>query len=218
MADYIDRVVTEDGETRALTPVMVRSITDTQHLPVPSNLIYDYIYKIAHAVQQGMQPKDLSEPMNFHGEVLTTVLDALRHIADYYTAVPASGSSKNYTAGGAYADKVNAPEQGSAKNLTAAGAFNDKETSPVEGSTKNYTAGGAFADKTDTPAYSDTRCLTAGGAYNFSVDAVISGSNKCFTAGGAYEIFAHKTTAAAWLQFVFGSDYAAKEANNYFID
>lgn len=196
MADYIDRVVTEDGEMYALSPVMDDELTDISDKPVPSGLVYDFINAILAPLPETIQTKILEEAIDFHGTILTDVVTALRTIAYYYSSLPVQNGTQFFTAGGAYSDKA---------------------STPVSGSTKNFTAGGAYADKTDIPAYGDNRCITAAGAYAWKTAYPERDSLKFFTAKGAMNFFI-SGDFENFLEIIFGYDYAYKVSNGYFVE
>lgn len=118
---------------------------------------------------------------------------------------PASGSTKFFTAGGAYADKSDMPVSGSSKTFTSGGAYADKAYAPEANSTKNFTAGGAFADKADVPAEGDTRCLTSGGAYTDKMHDPAQGSKKGFQVGGIRAYTMWSPNARSWLGKLYGT-------------
>ena len=215
---YIDRV-NVDGETYALEPVMDEVIKDSSSNPVTSGAVYDYVDGIAGNVLEVMQPKLLSNVLDFFGTILTTVTAALQTIANYYTPVPTKNSSRFFTAGGAYADKAIVPQSGSTKNFTAGGAYADKSAVPEANSTKNYTAGGAYADKTDIPEFGDNKCITSQGAYAYRTDIAAASDTRIFTAGGAYTYFANCTTLVSWIEKIFApKSYDELYRSGYFVD
>lgn len=215
---YIDRV-NVDGETYALEPVMDEVIKDSSSNPVTSGAVYDYVDGIAGNVSEVMQPKLLSNVLDFFGTILTTVTAALQTIAYYYISVPTKNSSRFFTSGGAYADKATVPQSGSTKNFTAGGAYADKSAVPEADSTKNYTAGGAYANKTDTVEFGNNKCITSQGAYAYRTDTANANDARGFTAGGAYVYFINSVTTVEWLRKVFGSAfYNSLAGKDYFID
>ena len=137
-------------------------ITEGSELLAASDTVHDYIHNELEITADGLQPKELSDAVTVGTQEFDIVESAVTAIAENITDTPASGSTKNLTAGGAWLDKTDTPASGSTKNLTAGGAWLDKTDTPASGSSKNITAQGYISDTYYIPEPGNTKNIRSG--------------------------------------------------------
>lgn len=175
LLDKIISVLNVRGVDFVKTYEMAEELSEESALPVPNSVVHEAIQNDIASEVESLQTKALSAPVTVNGASVGTVEEAISALAANGTATPASGSTKFFTAGGAYSDKAATPQSGNTKNFTAGGAFADKADVPAEGDTRNFTAGGALNDKTNDVTEGSTKNLTSRG---FRTDIATSTDGK----------------------------------------
>lgn len=193
------------GTDYVKTYEMAEELNEESALPVSSSIVYEAVQNDIASEVESLQTKALSVPVSINGASVDTVEEAISALAANGTATPAAGSTKFFTAGGAYTDKATVPQSGNNKNFTAGGAFSDKSDVPAEGDTRNFTAGGALNDKTNDVTEGSTKNLTSRG---FRTDIANSTDGKYdtrnITAGKALESFNSISDPVKWLGRALG--------------
>lgn len=208
LIDKIISVLNVRGTDYVKTYEMAEELSEESALPVPNSIVHEAVQNDIASEVESLQTKALSAPVSINGASVDTVEEAISALAVSGTATPAAGSTKFFTAGGAYADKATVPQSGNNKNFTAGGAFSDKSDVPAEGDTRNFTAGGAFADIATSVVENSTKNLqTRAYATDMtssikSVDAVEG--QRIIRAGGVRSYFNDITDTTKWLSRVLG--------------
>lgn len=118
--------INADGTTFDAEPIVTRTVEQGNQLPVIGGAVWEAIHSARAILEQAvtqLQSKVLSAPVTYNGETYSTVEELIAAIAENHTDSVTQGSSAVITAGGTYADKSAVAASGSLKNFTAGGAY-----------------------------------------------------------------------------------------------